>query len=59
MTTSKLRDAGEEADVTLETERVTLRLRPEALSFSPRLLGAALTAYSVQKSCGRKFWSAS
>jgi hypothetical protein len=55
MTTSKLRDAGEEADVTLETERVTLRLRPEALSFSPRLLGAALTAYSVQKSCGRKF----
>jgi hypothetical protein len=59
MTTSKLRDAERRAYVTLETERVTLRLRPEALSFSPRLLGAALTAYSVQKSCGRKFRGAS
>ena len=43
-----------EDDVTSETQRVTLRRRPEALSFSPRLLGAALTSYSVQKPLGRK-----
>jgi hypothetical protein len=53
MTTSKLRDAESRRRDIGNRARHT-KAAPRSSSFSPRLLGAALTSYSVQKPRERK-----